>query len=76
MFTENKFCILASDFNIDLLKSDTNGDANEFCNNMSSYSFTPYILQPTQPVSKTLIENIFINSLEFESVSANLTVQL
>ena len=57
---ENKLCILTGDFNIDLLKSDTNDDANEFYNNLSSYSFVPYILQPTRPISKTLIDNIFI----------------
>ena len=57
--SENKFCVLAGDFNIDLLKSDANDDANEFYNNMPSYSFTPYILQSTRPVSMTLIDNIF-----------------
>ena len=60
--SENKFCVLAGDFNIDLLKFDTNDDANEFYNNMSSYSVIPYILQHTQPVSNILIDNIFINS--------------
>ena len=34
------------------------------------------IICPTRPVSNTLIDNIFINSLEFESVSGNLTIQL
>ena len=37
------------DFNIDLLKADTN--INAFCNNMTSHFFAPYILQTTRPKS-------------------------
>ena len=51
-------------------------DANDFYNNMTSYFFSPYILQPTRPTSKTLIDNIFINSLEYKSISGNLTILL
>ena len=35
-----------------------------------------YILQPTRPKSKTLINNIFINSVEYPSHSGNLTIQI
>ena len=38
--------------------------------------FTPFILQPTRIKSKTLIDNIFINTIEYPSYSGNLTVQL
>ena len=38
--------------------------------------FAPYILQQTRPISKSLIENIFINSIEYPSYSGNLTIQL
>ena len=74
--SDNKTCILVGDFNIDLIKTDINDDANEFFNIMSSYFFTPYILQPSRPVSKPLIDNIFINSVEYISTSGNLTIQL
>ena len=43
---------------------------------MTSHFFAPYILQPSRPISKSLIDNIFINSIEYPSYSGNLTVQL
>ena len=55
-------CALVGDFNIDLLKTDTRDDTNLYQNTLSSHFFSPYILQPTQPISKTLIDNIFLNS--------------
>ena len=45
-------------------------------NNLSSYFFTPYILQPTRLRSNTLIDNIFYNSLEYHSFSGNLLFEL
>ena len=56
---ENKTCALVGDYNIDLLKSDTHDDINLYQNTLSSHFFSPYILQPTRPISKTLIDNIF-----------------
>ena len=50
---------------IDLLKSDNNEDVNTFYNSMNSRFFAPYILQPTRPKSKSLIDNMLINSVEF-----------
>ena len=73
---ENKFCSLMGDFNIDLLKTDTNDNVNAFYNNVTSHFFAPYILQPTRPKSKTLIDNILINSVEYPSHSGNLTIQI
>ena len=64
------------DFNVDLLKSSTNNDANFFYNELSSHFFTPYILQPTRLRSKTLIDNIFFNSLDYKSYSGNLLIEL
>ena len=72
---ENKFCSLG-DFNIDLLKADTNDNVNAFYNNMTSHFFAPYILQPTRPESKTLIDNILINTVECLSHSGNLAIQI
>ena len=47
-----------------------------FYNNLTSNFFNPFILQPTRLVSKTLIDNIFINSIDYTSFSGNLTIQL
>ena len=73
---EDKTCAIMGDFNIDLLKIDTNEDAHNFFTNVTSHFFTPFILQPTRIKSKTLIYNIFINTIEYPSYSGNLTVQL
>ena len=58
---ENKQCVLMGDFNIELLKCDTNNDSNLFLNNLSSNFSTPYVLQPTRLRSKSLIDNIFLD---------------
>ena len=64
------------DFNIDLLKIESHKDSNDFFNTISSHFFTPFVLQPTRLASKTLIDNIFFNSLEYQSNSGNLLIQL
>ena len=64
------------DFNIDLLKIDSNEDASSFFNNVTSHFLTPFILQPTRLKSKTLIDNIFLNTIEYPSYSGNRTIQL
>ena len=73
---ENKVCALMGDFNVDLLKSTGSNAVNDFYNNLSSYFFTPFILQPTRLASKTLIDNILLNSLEYHSKSGNLLLEL
>ena len=72
---ENKQCVLMGDFNVDLLKINPHSESNEFYNNLSSYFFTPYILEPTRLDSKTIIDNIFFNSLEYHSLSGNLLIE-
>ena len=74
--SENKICSLTGDFNINLLKTDQHEGTSYFYNCLSSNSFAPYILHPTRPVSKTLIDNIFINSLEYKAHCGNLTTQI
>ena len=64
------------DFNIDLLKSETDNKSLVFYNNLSSHFFTPYVLQPTRLHSRTLIDNIFFNSLEYQSDSGNILIEL
>ena len=49
--TEDKFCSLMGDFNIDLLKKDCNDDVNLFYNKMTSHFFAPYVLQPSRLIS-------------------------
>ena len=64
------------DFNIDLLKVDSNTDTNIFYNNLTSHFFAPFVIQPTRLCSKTLIDNIFLNIIEYSTFGGNLTVQL
>ena len=52
--SENQFCSLLGDFNINLLKVENNEGINAFHNNMTSYFFSPSILQPTSPSPTTL----------------------
>ena len=73
---EKKECVLMGDFNVDLLASVGNNSATEFYNSLSSYFFTPFVLQPTRLRSKKLIDHIFLNSLEYESTSGNLLYEL
>ena len=49
---EDKICSIMGLFNIDLVKTNTLSDANQFFNTFSSNFFAPYILQPTRPISK------------------------
>ena len=72
----NKNCILKGDFNIDLLKPKTSSE--DYSNSLLSHFFFPFILQPTRitDFSKTLIENIFFNSLEYITYSGNITIEI
>ena len=69
---EKKECALMGDFNVDLISSNGNSAACEFFNTMYSYFYTPFILQPTRLRSKTLIDNIFLNSLDYTATSGNI----
>ena len=74
---ENKQIMLVGDFNVDLLKIDLLNDYREFYNTLLTSSLlTPFILQPTRLASKTLIDNIFFNSLEYQSYSGNLLIEI
>ena len=67
---------LMGDFNVNLQKSDADNDTLAFLNNISSHFFTPYILQPTRLHSKSSIDNIYFNSLEYQSNSGNLLIEI
>ena len=63
---------------MNLLNINTDHKVSDFYNILSSNFFAPYMLQPTKSTrhSKTLIENIFLNSIEFSTFSGNLTSQI
>ena len=63
---------------MNLLNINTDHNVSDFYNILSSNFFAPYILQPTKLTknSKTLIDNIFLNSIEFNTFSGNLTSQI
>ena len=63
------------DFHIYLLKMNSY-DSNESYNNLNSHFFTPFILEPTRLHSNPLIDNIFFNTLEFQSLSGNLFFEI
>ena len=71
-------CILMGDFNIDLLKSNAKNVTSKFFEVVTSCFFVPYIQRPTRVVGAcaALIDNIFMNSVEFVTVSGNLLCQL
>ena len=67
--------MLMGDFNIKLFSTEINTSISEFYNKMSSHFFASYILQPIRLTKnlKVLLDNIFLNSIEFETFSENLT---
>ena len=64
---EKRECILMGDFHINLLNHQSDAATADFFNTLSAALFQPLILQPTRVTShsKTLIDNIFINKLEY-----------
>ena len=63
----NKNCLVAGDFNYDILKYEHNPVINEFLNLMYSNLFQSRILEPARVVlnsQPSLIDNIYINTCE------------
>ena len=75
---ENKEIIIMGDFNIDILKYDTNSNSAMFLDSMYENLLLPYIISPTRvtPRSQTLIDNIFSNIIEKDVISGNITTAL
>ena len=72
----NKYQIfIMGDYNIDLLQYEHSSLSNDFINLMISKSFLPYLLQPTRVTdhSATVIDNIFSNVTDCQTVGGNLT---
>ena len=63
-----------SDFNTDLLKSETCDFSQNFLFSMQSYSFYPVIDKATRVHnnSATLIDNILVNRIDFKLSSGNI----
>ena len=66
------------DFNINLLNYESHNDPNEFINSMVSHHMLPQILQPTRVTdhSATVIDNIFTNATNFETIGGNILNQI
>ena len=73
---KNKKVYIAGDFNFDLLKYSDHGETADFYDKMTANLLVPLIIVPTKINSKndTLIDNIFTNQFNSETVSGNLTV--
>ena len=72
---ENKQIIIAGDFNYDLLSYNKHERINDFIETMYGNLCQPCIMQLTRVVEKqnpSLIDNIFINTIEHPVVSGNL----
>ena len=69
----DKTIFVMGDFNINLLSYDGHTDTYDFINSMVSHYLLPYILHPTRVTdhSTTVIDNIFSNVTDSDSVSGN-----
>jgi exonuclease III len=69
---KTKKVILAGDYNVNLLLSDTVNSTCTFLNALRAHSFTPAISLPTRitSTSSTLIDNFFVNFLPIKLSSA------
>ena len=75
---ENKSLIIMGDFNINLVNYDSHPETNDFINLMVSRYLLPHILHPTRVTdhSAMIIDNIFFNTLEFDTLSGNLLTKI
>ena len=72
--SENKEVILLGDFNIDLLKCDSNKNVSDFLDIIYSTNLVPNITSPTRLTSRsqTLIDNIFSSIINDDCIAGNL----
>ena len=72
--SENKEVILLGDFNIELLKCDSNKNVSDFLDIIYSTNLVPNITSPTRLTSRsqTLIDNIFSSIINDDCISASL----
>jgi len=69
---KKKIILMAGDYNLDVLKCNTHSPTGDFLNNMLSHSLFPTIRHPTRisDKSSTLLDNIFVNSIQYDVMSA------
>ena len=74
----SKIISIMGDFNINLLECEHHTDTDNFVNSLVSHYQLPYILHPTRVTdhSATVIDNIFSNVTDFETVSGNIFNQI
>ena len=75
---ENKTLFIMGDFNINLYNYSSHTETNDFINLMVSNYLLPRILHPTRVTdhSATIIDNIFSNNCELDTLSGNLLSQI
>ena len=76
---EKKTAYLMGNFNMDLLKTETDEKIGDFYDIWTSHLFVPHITLPTRITSKskTLIDNIFSNDPDFANgISGNFTFSI
>ncbi|XP_065662580.1 uncharacterized protein LOC136085218 [Hydra vulgaris] len=75
---EAKNIVLMGDFNIDLLNYRESQVISNYFESLCSHSLFPTIILPTRVTAKTktLIDNIFMNSFPTDIVSGNLTISI
>ena len=75
---KNEIICIMGDFNFNLLNYESHNDSNEFINFMVSHHLLPHILQPTRVTdhSATIINNIFTNEAEYDTITGNILSQL
>ena len=78
IYNENKKVFIAGDFNFNLLNTATHDETFEFFDTMMSNFLLPVITLPTKinRGHNSLIDNIFTNHLNPESVSGNIEIKL
>ena len=76
---EKKTVFIVGDFNINLLNIDSDEYTESFLNLLLSNFFQPHILQPSKISNNSkpsLIDNIFLNSIDHETFSGNLVSKI
>ena len=73
-----KTVLISGDFNIDLLKLNTDTFTNEYFDQLTNINFMPLITLPTRIASKskTLIDNILFNQFSHGITSGNINVSI
>ena len=76
---EKKTVFIVGDFNTNLLNIDSDEHTESFVNLLLSNFFQPHILQPSKIINSSkssLIDNIFLNSIDHEIHSGNLVSKI